>query len=152
MVEGCMHFNVFFQFVYFLKCDKGRESSSYHVYIKFCYSYVLVVFSIYKVKILCTIFVSNDQTCFILNQNINEKCSFLWRFNNKCITFKNPNLFFLCTLKQYFIMFVECFYKFLMLSNWVLFYLLIPHISKQINCKVDYKWSFLLWFQCLFWN
>jgi hypothetical protein len=73
MVESCMHFNVFSQCVFFLKCDKGRESSSYHVYVKFCYSYVLIFFSIYKVKILCPIFVLDDQTCFIFNQNISEK-------------------------------------------------------------------------------
>jgi len=40
--------------VFYLECGKGKESSSYQIYIKFCYFYVLVLFFFYKVKILST--------------------------------------------------------------------------------------------------
>jgi hypothetical protein len=43
-LEGCMDSGVSSWCVFYLKCDKGRESSSYQVYIKLCYSYVLVFF------------------------------------------------------------------------------------------------------------
>jgi hypothetical protein len=41
--------------VFYLECDKGKESSSNQVYIQLCYSYVLVLLFVYKVKILSTI-------------------------------------------------------------------------------------------------
>ncbi len=46
---------VFFHNVFYLKCDKRRESSSYQIYIEFCYSYVLVFLFFYKVKTLSTL-------------------------------------------------------------------------------------------------
>jgi hypothetical protein len=55
MVESCMDFNVFSSCVFYLKCDKRRESSSYQVYINLCYSCVLVLLFVYKIKILSTI-------------------------------------------------------------------------------------------------
>jgi hypothetical protein len=57
MVESSINFNVFFS-VFYLKCDKRRESNSYQVYIKLCYSYVLVLF-LYKVRILSTLYSSS---------------------------------------------------------------------------------------------
>jgi hypothetical protein len=42
MVQSYIDFNISSWFVFYLECDKGRESSSYQVYIEFCYSYVLV--------------------------------------------------------------------------------------------------------------
>jgi hypothetical protein len=50
MVEGCKDSSVFSQCVFYLKCDKRRESSSDQIYIEFCYSYVLVLLFFYKVK------------------------------------------------------------------------------------------------------
>ncbi len=41
--------------VSYLKCNKGRESSSYQVYIQLCYYHVLVFLFFYKVKILSTL-------------------------------------------------------------------------------------------------
>jgi hypothetical protein len=41
--------------VFYLECDKGKESSSYQVYIELCYSYVLFIPFFYKVKILSTL-------------------------------------------------------------------------------------------------
>jgi hypothetical protein len=41
--------------VFYLKSDKGRESSSYQIYIKLCYFYVLVLFFFYKIIILSTL-------------------------------------------------------------------------------------------------
>jgi hypothetical protein len=41
---------VFLLGVFYLKCDKGKESSSYQVYVELCYSYVLVLFFFYKLK------------------------------------------------------------------------------------------------------
>ncbi len=38
--------------VFYLKCDKRKESISYQVYIKLCYSYVLVLIFFYKIVIL----------------------------------------------------------------------------------------------------
>ncbi len=38
--------------VFYLECDKGKESSSYQVYIDLCYYYVLVIPFVYKVRIL----------------------------------------------------------------------------------------------------
>jgi hypothetical protein len=59
MVKGCMDSNFFSWYVFYLKCDKGWENSSYQVYIEFCYSYVLVFLFFNKVKIwsiLCSNF------------------------------------------------------------------------------------------------
>jgi hypothetical protein len=36
MVENCMDFSVSSWCVFYLECDKGRESSSYQVYLKLC--------------------------------------------------------------------------------------------------------------------
>ncbi len=41
--------------MFYFECDKGRESSSYQVYLKLCYSYVLVLHFVYKIKILSII-------------------------------------------------------------------------------------------------
>jgi len=53
-----MDFNVLCWFVFYLECDRGRESSSYQIYIKPCYSYVLVLLLFYKVRILFTLWSS----------------------------------------------------------------------------------------------
>jgi hypothetical protein len=45
-------------FMFHLECDKGRESSSYQIYIELCYSYVLVLLLFYKVKILSILYFS----------------------------------------------------------------------------------------------
>ncbi len=42
MVKSYIDFNISSWFVFHLECDKRRESSSYQVYIKLCYFYVLV--------------------------------------------------------------------------------------------------------------
>jgi hypothetical protein len=52
---SCMDLNVSSWFVFYLECDKRRESSSYQVYIKLCHSYVLVILFFYKIKMLSTI-------------------------------------------------------------------------------------------------
>ncbi len=52
---SCMDFNVPCWFVFYLECDKGRESRSYQISIKLCHSYVLVLLLFYKVKILSTL-------------------------------------------------------------------------------------------------
>jgi hypothetical protein len=51
-------FNIPSKFVFYLKCDKGRESNSYQVYIQLCYSYILNLLFFYKVKKIFTFYFS----------------------------------------------------------------------------------------------
>ncbi len=44
--------------MFYLKCDKGRESNSYRIYIELCYYYVLVFLFFYKVKNIFTFYFS----------------------------------------------------------------------------------------------
>jgi hypothetical protein len=55
MVENCMDFNVSSWCMFYLECDKRRESSSSQVYIELCYSYAIKKKKFYKIKILSTI-------------------------------------------------------------------------------------------------
>jgi len=67
MVKGCMDSSVSSWCVFYLKCDKGKESSSYQFYIKFCYSYILVFLFFYKLKILfifCSSFRIENALCY----------------------------------------------------------------------------------------
>ncbi len=45
---NCMDFNVSSWFVFYLECDKGRESSSCQVYIEIFYYNILVFFFFIK--------------------------------------------------------------------------------------------------------
>jgi len=58
--NGWIHidFNIPSKFVFYLKCDKGRDSNSHQVYIQLCYSYVLVLLFFYKVKKIFTFYFS----------------------------------------------------------------------------------------------
>jgi len=44
--------------VFYLECDKGKESRSYYVYLKLCYFYVWVLLFFYKVIILYILYSS----------------------------------------------------------------------------------------------
>ncbi len=44
--------------MFYLECDKERDSSSYQVYIKFCYFYVLFFLFFYKVIIIYSLYFS----------------------------------------------------------------------------------------------
>jgi hypothetical protein len=44
--------------VFYLKCDKEKDSSSYQVYIEFCYFYVLVFLFFYKIIIVSNFYFS----------------------------------------------------------------------------------------------
>jgi hypothetical protein len=49
---------MFLHGVFYLECDKGKESRSYYVYLKFCYFYVWVLIFFYKIIILHVLYSS----------------------------------------------------------------------------------------------
>jgi len=53
---------------------------------------------------------------------------------------KSPYFLFSWTLKKHLNMFLEVFTSFSWETKiWILFYILVPHISQQINCDPNYK-------------
>jgi hypothetical protein len=47
---SCIDSNVSSWCVFYLNCDKRKQSSSYQVYIELCYFYVLVLLFFYKLE------------------------------------------------------------------------------------------------------